>query len=184
MPSMLTDKNDQETVTPRCLDAWTKLDCALCDPKVGTYAHGPPPIAAKLCNSVYDSCKEEFFAAELSGYPVPCGSKHTVCSKMGEWYEDGPHLCRAVGFEPVDVCTGSCSDGVTFPALPTLQRSARRGTASSQEAEQSNRYLLLLLLGSLFCIVYYTNWSNLYSFLQGLFGFRHSRGRGRKLGRR
>lgn len=156
----------------------------MCDPKVGACAQGPPSIAAKLCYDAYDSCMDEFFAAEVLGYPVPCGSKHTVCSKLGEWYEDGPQLCKAVGFEPVQACNGCCCDGVTYPALPTTPRNVRRQPRTSPAVDRGNQYLFLVGLVVLFSIAYYTNWSNVYSFLQSLLGTHYRRGRGRKLGRR
>ena len=84
----------------------------------------------------------------------------------------------------MQACKGCCCDGVTYPALPTTPKSVRRQPRTSHALDRGNQYLFWVGLVVLLCIAYYTNWSNVYSFLQSLLGTQYRRGRGRKLGRR
>ena len=46
-----------------CLHLWELLECSICDPHVGIQA-GPPIICASLCDRIFDTCSNAYFAMD------------------------------------------------------------------------------------------------------------------------
>ncbi|KAJ7295728.1 hypothetical protein O6H91_Y167100 [Diphasiastrum complanatum] len=46
-----------------CLELWEVLECAICDPRVGTKP-GPPVICSSFCESIFTACADAFFAMD------------------------------------------------------------------------------------------------------------------------
>lgn len=50
--------------SPECLHLWELLECAICDPRVGTQP-GPPLICASLCERIYEACSNAYFSMDV-----------------------------------------------------------------------------------------------------------------------
>ncbi|GBG72786.1 hypothetical protein CBR_g12354 [Chara braunii] len=86
-----------------CMGLWEALQCSICDPTIGVLP-GLPVVCSSLCNRVYDSCGDAFFAADLSSQALaPCGPKDTICARGNELAANGTDFCGFAGFRVVDV---------------------------------------------------------------------------------
>eukprot|EP00897_Mesotaenium_endlicherianum_P001752 jgi/Mesen1/1604/ME000134S00720 len=84
-----------------CLAVWEALECAICDPAIGTQ-RGPPAICSTYCDRVYSACRNAFFANDrLTQTLTPCGPHDTVCSRAREWTDSGSSFCQMAGFHVV-----------------------------------------------------------------------------------
>ncbi|XP_058770444.1 folate-binding protein 1 [Vicia villosa] len=84
--------------SPECLHLWELLECAICDPRVGTRP-GPPVICESLCENIYDACSNAYFSMDVKTQMLaPCGVNDFVCGRAAEWVSNGTDLCLAAGF--------------------------------------------------------------------------------------
>ncbi|KAI8468730.1 MAG: hypothetical protein J3K34DRAFT_522732 [Monoraphidium minutum] len=128
---------DDGEAAPPCKAALRRLACRPCDPEVGTGAK--PAVCLSLCDLVYDSCKEDYFAfSGALGVLVPCGTDGggaLVCSALREHAAGGREFCKAAGL-PVSEAA-PCFDGSGAPegsdALCAHGDAARRLRRERQE---------------------------------------------------
>ncbi|KAJ7568932.1 hypothetical protein O6H91_01G053800 [Diphasiastrum complanatum] len=100
-----------------CLELWEVLECAICDPRVGTKP-GPPVICSSFCESIFTACADAFFAMDPTSQQVlmPCGPKDTICARAKEWTMNASAFCQILGFslrQSKDELDASCFDGRT-----------------------------------------------------------------------
>lgn len=57
--------------SPECLHLWELLECAICDPRVGTRP-GPPVICESLCENIYDACSNAYFSMDVKTQVFDC----------------------------------------------------------------------------------------------------------------
>ncbi|KAK7269374.1 hypothetical protein RIF29_22099 [Crotalaria pallida] len=87
-----------------CLDLWELLECAICNPRVGTQP-GPPLICESFCERIYGACSNAYFSMDgKTQILAPCGVNDFVCGRAAEWVSNGTDLCLAAGFrvKPAD----------------------------------------------------------------------------------
>ena len=73
--------------SPRCRDAWTSLECSVCDPRAGTTPR--TAVCAHACDAIYRACKDEYFSEDSLRRLVPCRASDTICTKLSDWGGDG-----------------------------------------------------------------------------------------------
>ncbi|XP_019429092.1 PREDICTED: uncharacterized protein LOC109336750 [Lupinus angustifolius] len=110
-PALLTVRKLASTgeASPECLHLWEVLECAICDPRVGTQP-GPPLICASFCERLYDACSSAYFSMDSKTQSLaPCGVNDFVCGRAAEWVSNGTDLCHAAGFQvkPADIMHGA-----------------------------------------------------------------------------
>ena len=112
--------------SPTCRDAWSALECAICDPNAGV--EPKTTVCASTCDRVYRACENEYFAEDALHRLTPCRAADTICTKLSDWMAEtdggGAEMCEAAGYE---VLAGDpaaeerwCFDG----AAPGLRRAA------------------------------------------------------------
>ena len=110
--------------SPTCRDAWSALECAICDPNAGV--EPKTTVCASTCDRVYRACENEYFAEDALHRLTPCRAADTICTKLSDWMAEtgggGAEMCEAAGYE---VLAGGpaaeerwCFDG----AAPGLRR--------------------------------------------------------------
>ena len=109
--------------SPTCRDAWSALECSICDPNAGV--EPKTAVCASTCDRVYRACENEYFAEDALHRLTPCRAADTICTKLSDWMAEtggGAEMCEAAGYE---VLAGGpaaeerwCFDG----AAPGLRR--------------------------------------------------------------
>ncbi len=109
--------------SPTCRDAWSALECSICDPNAGV--EPKTTVCASTCDRVYRACENEYFAEDALHRLTPCRAADTICTKLSDWMAEtgggGAEMCEAAGYE---VLAGGpaeekwCFDG----AAPGLRR--------------------------------------------------------------
>ena len=73
----------------------------MCDPEWGS--NSPPKMCTGLANRLYAACKDEFFIGDdKTSLLAPCRERDAVCSRLGDWAEDGATMVGLMGFRVDD----------------------------------------------------------------------------------
>mmetsp|Transcript_45881 Transcript_45881/g.73415 ORF Transcript_45881/g.73415 Transcript_45881/m.73415 type:complete len:325 (+) Transcript_45881:119-1093(+) len=128
----------------RCRDAWTALECSICDPRAGVLPK--TAVCASTCDTLYDACAEEYFAEDAMQRLTPCRPSDTICTKLREWLTGGGEaMCKAAGYEVVSAAAaaaagavgGWCFEG-SADAAPTGSGKGGSDTSSSSKKSGSS----------------------------------------------
>ncbi|XP_057732285.1 folate-binding protein 1 [Arachis stenosperma] len=115
-----------------CLYLWEMLECAICDPHVGTQP-GPPLICASFCERIYKACSNAYFSMDVKTQLLaPCGVNDFVCGRAAEWVSNGTDLCVAAGFrvKPSDMIHAASEETLCFGDMASLNSVADSWKAS------------------------------------------------------
>jgi hypothetical protein len=87
--------------SPTCRDAWSALECSICDPNAGV--EPKTTVCASTCDHVYRACENEYFAEDALHRLTPCRAADTICTKLSDWMAEtgggGAEMCEAAGYE-------------------------------------------------------------------------------------
>ena len=87
--------------SPTCRDAWSALECSICDPNAGV--EPKTTVCASTCDRVYRACENEYFAEDALHRLTPCRAADTICTKLSDWMAEtgggGAEMCEAAGYE-------------------------------------------------------------------------------------
>ncbi|GAA0152730.1 hypothetical protein LIER_11137 [Lithospermum erythrorhizon] len=115
-PALLSVRRLASTgeASQECLQLWELLECAICDPHVGT-RRGIPLICESFCERIYQACSGAYFSVDAKTQVLaPCGVGDFVCGRASEYISNGTELCVVAGFsvmprdDPEDI---SCYGG-------------------------------------------------------------------------
>lgn len=99
-PALLSIRRLASTgeASQECLQLWELLECAICDPHVGTQ-RGLPLICESFCERIYQACSGAYFSVDAKLQVLaPCGVSDFVCGRASEYVSNGTELCRVAGF--------------------------------------------------------------------------------------
>ena len=115
-----------------CVEAWSRLACAVCHPRFGVDAGAP--VCQSFCDDQLDAaCRDDFFAVDAATSALtPCRAhRDVVCARLHEAAPGGgAEACTLAGFTPMPASSGWCFDG-REPANAAVQRSSSRSHRSS-----------------------------------------------------
>jgi hypothetical protein len=137
-----------------CGDAWARLQCALCHPRLGVSTQAS--VCTTFCESTLAACEDEFFALDVhtqlvrsgddasfrqltrgpwraSTQLTPCRDKDTVCARLREWAASGGEFCSLAGYLPAAPEDGWCYDGEKHNEVE------KRTAGSGKSGGRSNR---------------------------------------------
>ena len=132
--------------------AWTSLECSVCDPRAGVTAK--TPVCAHVCDSVFRACAEEHFAEDALGRVVPCRASDTICARLSDWMDEeeaaaggertkGTQMCVAAGYDVVSEAStdgGWCFDGADdTPSASSSSRSSSSSKSSSSSTKKPKK---------------------------------------------
>ena len=134
------------------LQAWTSLECSVCDPHAGVVV--TTPVCQNTCDSVYLKCAGEHFAEDALGRVVPCRASDTICAKLSDWMAGespnsetekstdsqgqstlGTQMCVAAGYSVVRAAEG----GWCFDENDTTSGSGTTTTSTAKSSKSSNK---------------------------------------------
>jgi hypothetical protein len=141
--------------SPRCRDAWTSLECSVCDPRAGTTPR--TAVCAHACDAIYRACKDEYFSEDSLRRLVPCRASDTICTKLSDWGGDGgggdgdddgtgtngdewggEAMCRAAGYDPVRAGVVRAQPGGWCFEPPAPDAHRRSGPGSGSGSSKSD----------------------------------------------
>ena len=124
--------------------AWTSLECSVCDPRAGVAAK--TPVCARVCDSVFRACAEEHFAEDALGRVVPCRASDTICAKLSDWMgeegradERGTQMCVAAGYDVVSDEAAWCFDGAASAGDALGAASSARSSSKTAENKKQKK---------------------------------------------
>ncbi|KAJ1383452.1 Ribonuclease H-like superfamily [Sesbania bispinosa] len=147
-PALLSVRKLASTgeASQECLHLWELLECAICDPHVGTQP-GPPLICASLCERIYEACSNAYFSMDVKTQILaPCGVNDFVCGRAAEWVSNGTDLCIAAGFrvKPSDTIHIASEDISCYGDKASLGSVVDSWKASQSELTQKDESLRIL----------------------------------------
>eukprot|EP00898_Chlorokybus_atmophyticus_P002371 jgi/Chlat1/3134/Chrsp21S03362 len=107
--------NARGELSPDCWQEWSALECAVCDPRLGTDpSHG---VCEGFCGRLFRACAENFFTVDtVNGLLRPCINQDLVCSKLSALASTRSELCQLAGFA-VTQQSGDCYNGGVDPHM-------------------------------------------------------------------
>ncbi|CAG9329265.1 unnamed protein product [Blepharisma stoltei] len=104
---------DYQGYSARCLTVMQDILCSECDGDVGEgHKSG---ICQNLCDSLYESCKDDYFEAGMTESGIEfCSGGSWICYPLTSFVDNGKDFCERLGFE---VKKKNCFDGISAASV-------------------------------------------------------------------
>ena len=131
-----------EGMSDECRQLWLRLECAPCDPRLGTAKE--MLVCTPFCERVHAACRSDWFTVDARTQELrPCHEADTVCSRLEDMSEGAADTCALAGFAAHDGSLLECFNGKEpAPKASKSTRSSKRSKSKGRGDKGGSRGVL------------------------------------------